>query len=360
MKYFYKSTLFITTLIYAIFFLFCQTTDNQKIQTISGKTIEKSAFDQFINAQMDSLNIKGISIAVINNGKIVYHLTKGITDKYTLNPVDKNTLFEAASLSKPVFAFFIMKQIEKGLINLDTPLYEYLPYPDIEHDERYKKITARMVLCHTSGFPNWRDNDTLEIQFEPGTKFSYSGEGYVYLAKVVAHINNINLLSLDSLFQKEIADPLNLEHFHFTINSYIANHLASGHVGNEKVIDDTRDKREFCPAGGLYSESIDYSKFLIALMNNKILKKETEDEMLKQQVQLSAEDNRMIQNLTGYGLGFYIKRTPYGIAYLHGGNNWGFTSSAYFNKEKKFGYVFFTNTDQCNGLKLSIEHFLTD
>jgi CubicO group peptidase (beta-lactamase class C family) len=69
--------------------------------------------------------------------------------------VNDQTLFEAASVSKPIFAYFVMRMVEKGLLNLDTPLYKYLPYPDIEHDDRYKLITARMVLNHTTGFPNW-------------------------------------------------------------------------------------------------------------------------------------------------------------------------------------------------------------
>jgi CubicO group peptidase (beta-lactamase class C family) len=330
-----------------------------QIRTLSGRLIEKSAMDNFLSKQLDSLKIKSISIAVINDGRVVYHRTMGISNVYTLDKINDQTIFEAASISKPLFAFFVLRLVDKNILALDTPLYKYLPYPDIAYDNRYKLITARMVLDHTSGFPNWRVNDTLKIMFIPGTKFSYSGEGYEYLAKVVAYLAGCTVKNLDSLFQQEVAIPLNMKHSHFMINQYIAKHVASGHVG-DYIVYESNEKDIFHSAGGLYSESIDYSKFLIALMNYKLLKKETEDEMLKQQVQLSADDNRMIQNLTGYGLGFFIKLTPYGIAYLHGGNNWGYTSSAFFNKERKFGYVFFTNTDQCNGLKLSIEHFLTD
>ena len=359
MKYFKKSILLTINLIYAIFFLCCQTTDIQEIKTISGKTIKKSEFDKFINTQMDSLNIKGISVAVINNGKIVYHLTEGITDKYTLNPIDKNTLFEAASLSKPVFAFFVMKQVEKNLIDLDTPLYKYLPYPDIAYDERYKKITARMVLCHTTGFPNWRENDTLKIQFEPGTQFSYSGEGYEYLAKLISHINNLKITSLDSLFQKEVAEPLGLKHFHFGINPYIAKHLASGHAGNEKVIDDSWDRRGFYSASGLYSESLDYAKFLIAIMASKGLKESSISEMLKAQIDLPKDNNnRRNFGNTHWALGFSTRKTDFGTVYMHGGNNWGYTSSFLFDKDRKYGYVFFTNSDQRNELKKRMMKYL--
>jgi CubicO group peptidase (beta-lactamase class C family) len=96
---------------------------------------------------------------------------------------------------------------KKFIINL----YKYLPYPDIEYDDRYKLITARYALSHQTGFPNWRYDEPdkkLDIMFKPGTGFHYSGEGYQYLAKVIAHLNNIEEGKLDSIFQKEIAEPL--------------------------------------------------------------------------------------------------------------------------------------------------------
>jgi CubicO group peptidase (beta-lactamase class C family) len=354
-----KLHLLITNFIVILLFISCHESNIQEINSLSGRTIKKSELDTFVSNQMDSLNIKGISIAVINDGEIVYHLTKGIADKYTLNPIDKNTIFETASLSKPVFACFVMKQVEKGLLDLDTPLYKYLPYPDIEYDERYKLITARMILCHITGFPNWRENDTLKIQFEPGEKFSYSGEGYEYLAKVVAHVNNLQLIALDSLFQKEIAEPLNLEHFHFGINPYIANHLASGHVGNEKVIDDSWDRQTFYAASGLYSESQNFAKLLISIMENKILKEASIDEMLRAQIELPEyNNNRRNLGNTHWALGFATRKSDFGDIYMHGGNNYGYTASFLFNRDRKFGYVFFTNSDQRNEFKKRLMRYL--
>ncbi|KGT10301.1 hypothetical protein NV63_00790 [Elizabethkingia anophelis] len=93
--------------------------------------------------------------------------------------------FEAASLSKPVFSYFVLKLAHEGKLNLDKPLYQYLPADNIS-DERYKKITARMVLSHTTGLPNWSEITPIPLLFNPGEKFSYSGEAFVYLAKVIA------------------------------------------------------------------------------------------------------------------------------------------------------------------------------
>jgi len=325
----------------------------EKIKTLCGKEITVTEMDEYLKAQMDSLNVEGISIAIINDGKFVYHCAfgvAGIADACSLNMVNDQTLFQAASVSKPVFAYFVVKMVDKGLLDLDTPLYEYLPYPDIEDDSRYKLITARMVLCHKTGFPNWRPNYTgkLELLFTPGSKFSYSGEGYMYLAKVVAHLTNTTLSNLDSVFQQEVCKPLNIKHAYFGLNGYVIKHLARGYDGNN-IHEDIDFIKNFNSAGGLCTEAMSFSNFLIAIMNDKGLKKESIDEMLKAQVQLPDDENlRKNFGVTEYSLGFDRKISKDGVNFSHGGNNWGFSSYFMFNKEKKFGFVFFTNSNSCH------------
>jgi CubicO group peptidase (beta-lactamase class C family) len=340
---------------------------NKQIKTLSGNEITMAEMDKFLKNQMDSLNIKGLSIAVINDAKVVYHRTLGFSDIDSQKKVDEHTLFEAASLSKPVFAYFVMKMVENGVLDLDTPLYKYLPCPDIEQDDRYKLITARIVLNHTSGFPNWRSNNPdgkLNITFTPGTKYSYSGEGYVYLAKVITHLTSRDLSNLDSLFQQEISMPLNLNHAHFGMSDYVAKHLASGYDGNKTVSDRSWDRTLFNPACGLHTEAMSYANFLIAIMQDKGLKKESINEMLKEQVQLPDDANdRKFNGITEWSLGFGRKPSIYGINYMHGGNNSGYTSTFMFNKDNKFGYVFFTNFSQhnwLNELQHRVETFLTN
>jgi CubicO group peptidase (beta-lactamase class C family) len=333
-----------------------QNEDSKQIKALSGKELTADEIDQYLKVQMDLLKVKGISIAIINDGKVVYHRAIGIANIYSLDTVDDQTIFEAASLSKPIFAYFAMKMVDKGLLNLDTPLYKYMPYPDIEQDSRYKLITARMVLCHKTGFPNWRSNNyfnqddgKLRINFTPGTQFSYSGEGYVYLAMVIAHLTGRNLSNLDSLFQKEVAKPLNLEHAYFGINVYTAKHLASGHNGDKIIYSNSWDRTLFNPACGLYTEAISFANFLIAIMDGKGLKKETFDEMLKKQVQVPDNDNlNKNSGVREMSLGFDRKPSIYGMNLAHGGNNWGYSSFFMINKEKKSGYVFFTNSNSCN------------
>ena len=139
-----------------------------------------------------------------------------------------------------IFAFFVMKYVEEGRLDLDKPLYEYLPYPDIAYDDRYKKITARMVLSHRSGFPNWRENEKdkkLKIKFEPGTDYEYSGEGYQYLALVLKHIEKTDWNGLKASFQKKVVEPLNMKQTVFIQTPYTKEHKAEPYDKNRKWID---------------------------------------------------------------------------------------------------------------------------
>ena len=117
-----------------------------------------------------------MSIGLIRNGKTVWLYGFGVKDKETQAPVQTDTIFEAASLSKPVFTYGVLKLVDQGKLDLDAPLSSYLPKPYVP-DERVSKITARLVLSHRTGFPNWRGDDGLPIYFSPGERFSYSGEG---------------------------------------------------------------------------------------------------------------------------------------------------------------------------------------
>jgi len=177
--------------VFILIILFSTCYSQHKIKNFKAFDVPTDSINIFLKTRMDSLNIPGLSIAIINDSKVVYHQTFGYANLKEKKPVTNKTIFEGASMSKSVFAFFVMKYVEEGKLDLDKPLYQYLSYPDIEYDERYKKITARMVLSHRSGFPNWRENEKdkkLKIKFEPGTAYEYSGEGYQYLAMVLKHI----------------------------------------------------------------------------------------------------------------------------------------------------------------------------
>ena len=133
--------------------------------------------DASILTLMEKELIPGLSQSVINGQEFTLR-SYGIKKVGEPTPIDNLTIFEAASLTKPVFALIAMKMSEEGLLDFDKPLFEYVDYQDIAHDKRHRSITARMVLNHTTGFPNGRARSGLEIYVEPGSKFGYSGEAY--------------------------------------------------------------------------------------------------------------------------------------------------------------------------------------
>lgn len=337
-----------------------------QIKTPAGKTIPPAAMDQFLKKEMDSLHIPGLSVAFISGGKIVYQRELGFANLEQKVKVDKNSIFEACSMSKTVFAYFVLQLADKGIIKLDTPLYQYIPYPDIAYDDRYKLITARMVLCHTSGLPNWHEYEPADsslhlpkgaqyLKFTPGTGFNYSGEGYQYLVKVVAHLLNTTEVELGNIVYKDVCAPLGMKHSKFGWNDFIREHKVTGYRQKD---DDGINKpgelkkfEEFSAAGGLHSNAEDYAHFMMALMNAK----GPYQEMFKQQSKVPDWDD------TDYwGLGISMKKNNYGVRYMHSGNNGDFTCYFVMYKDLKTGYVFFTNNNRAGDLFDKLEPFFTE
>ena len=299
--------------------------------------------DEFTNAYRDYYEIPGVSLALIKNGKVIYHKTYGVKNTYTNEPVDENTLFEAASITKPVFAFAVLRLAEKGIIDLDKPLYQYLPFEEIAHDDRYKLITARLVLCHQTGFPNWaymnKDNK-LDIKFMPGTSFGYSGEGYEYLKRVVAHITN---KTIDAVLQEEVLNPLGLENTYFSKNDYLAKVVSNGHFNNLPTRAELPENAGM--AGGMHTEASSFTDFVLALLNRKGLKPETYDEMFKIQTIVPPDEDTWEGFENYFGLGIALQKTPFGWVFGHGGNNGDFQCQFMMFKDLDMGYVIFTNSN---------------
>jgi CubicO group peptidase (beta-lactamase class C family) len=341
-----------------------------QLKTLSGQDLSIGELDSVIGRQMDSLHMPGLSFTLINDGRVVYHrilgvaaIRAGLDPKVQEQNVNKASIFEAASLSKPVFAYLVLRLVDQDVLDLDTPLYRYLPYADIAADSRYKLITARMVLSHTTGLPNWRNFDpndqsqhkygALYLQFTPGTSFSYSGEGYRYLAHVIAHLCGPTAPILESLFQNEVAIPLGMQQAWFTGNAYISKHKVKGHfdgkvTGKKWPAEFPKeDSTSFSAAGGLHTEAISFSNFLIALMNGTGLSASSLEAFFKEQVRIPEDSPHFKFNGdTGWGLGIAIKPVSYGVLHEHGGNNGDFQSGFKINRANRNGYVFFTNCEQ--------------
>ncbi|MFH6602811.1 serine hydrolase domain-containing protein [Maribacter algicola] len=343
----------------------CKTTKGQVVKqsrtlvNLAGKEISTDSLDIFLLSQMKALDVPGVSVAIINHGKIVYHTVKGYSDIETKKKVTENTIFEGASLSKPLFAYFIMGFVEEGKLDLDKPLFEYLPYEDIADDMRYKKITARMVLSHTTGFPNWRsdfEEGKLFIKFEPGSAFEYSGEGYQYLAKVLMHILKTDDAGLEAIYQERIARPLKMDITKYLQDKKNMKNKAKGYFEGVAVEEDD-DPFIFGAAFSIHSEALDFSRWVIALMDEQGLSKESYKQLFETQVELPEDHPQRQEGITDWTLGFAKATLPYGSAYGHGGNNPGYSSLFVISPDTKWGFVIFTNANQST-LPLTLLQYL--
>lgn len=311
------------------------------IKTIRGREITVSELENFISFQMDSLGIPGLSIAIINNNSVVYAKNLGVKNQYTGERVNNNTVFEACSLSKPLFAYFVLRLARRGVLDIDKPLYTYFMDKEVDYsDSRYKLLTARMVLNHCSGWPNWRSdsNELLEFNFIPGTQSGYSGEGYHYLKRVIGYLLNVSDRKLNEYFQQEIADPLHTEVMSFFWQDTLSNIKAYGHRNGIPTDNGPQGNPEiFDAAGGLHTTAEAYAKFIVELMDKD---QETSSELLRLQTALPAESDGLYRSL-----GFPYKLIGGKMRFYHSGNNGDTRSYCHFYKEEGLGLVLFGNCD---------------
>jgi len=309
-----------------------------------------------IPPMMSEASVPGLSIALVKDGQVAWQHAFGVKDAKTKEPVTDTTVFEAASLSKPVFAYAVLKLADSGKFDLDKPLNQYLPGDyDVGPDPRLSQITARRVLSHTTGFPNWRDS-TLKIFFTPGEKFSYSGEGFVYFSKVIEHITGE---TFNDFMTRMVFEPLGMASSSYVWRaSYDALKISRHNTVGEPTPQNKPAKAN--AAASLHTTAGDYARFIAAVLNGTGLKKETRAQMLTPQVKVDEAGTNMVSRPANkpsadvsWGLGVGLQTTADGIAFWHWGDNG--STKAYFVafERQKFGVVVFTNG--ANGLSFMRE-----
>lgn len=164
-----------------------------------------------VRAAMREFALPGVGIAILEDGEVAWEGSFGLANIETGTPIKQDTLFQAASLTKPVFAYVVMRMVEEGAIGFDDRLTDYFRPSDLADNEWNSQITVRHVLTHKTGFPNWRkdgpgDADAQLIgAFEPGTAYSYSGEAFCWLQQVCETITGLGLHALVSRYLFEPA-----------------------------------------------------------------------------------------------------------------------------------------------------------
>ena len=321
--------------------------------TSSGVTIQQLEKD--IPELMEKDGVPGLSIAVIRGGKTTWVQGFGTKETRTGRPVTDETVFEAASLSKPVFAYGVLKLVEQGKLGLDDPLTTYLPKPFVAGDERLRKITARIVLSHRTGFPNWpADDGSVSIYFTPGERFSYSGEGYVYLQRVVEQITG---KPLNDYMAEAVFTPLGMTSSSYVWRPDFDALTATGHDSHGKAVEPEKPK-EALAASTLNTTAKDYARFVEAVLNGKGLKPATLREMETPEIALDPEcricikhEPKQLSKNLFWGLGWGIERKDGTDMLWHWGDNGSFKGFVMADPKTKSGVVMFANSQ--HGLEIA-------
>jgi CubicO group peptidase (beta-lactamase class C family) len=304
---------------------------------------------------MEKAGIPGLSLAVIRDGEIIWSRGFGVKNTRTGEPVRETTIFEAASLTKPFFAYLVMKMVENGDLDLDTPLIQYAPQDYLEKNyvrhpldlegfrrDRFNRITARMVLSHSSGLPHGESRKPLPIFFEPGEKYKYSADGYEYLQRIVEYLKGE---PLQETMRKMVIEPLKMKDSSMVWQEAYATQSAVGHNTFGDTTGEFRKRTQAHAAASLYTTAADYARFVAAILNDTGLKKETIAEMLTPQIDVS-------ENVF-WGLGFGLERTAGGDAFWQWGDYGIFRNYVVAYKKQKTGVVYLTNSQ--NGLSIGQE-----
>lgn len=314
---------------------------------------------QRIPELMQAGEVPALALAFIWKGKLIWHHSFGVKNAETKEPVANNTVFEAASLSKPVFAYAVLKLVDRGQFDLDKPLNQYLPGTyDVGDDPRLNQITARRVLSHTTGFPNWRSQNSplLKIFFTPGEKFSYSGEGFVYLAKVVEQVTGE---PFEAFMKKTVFDPLGMTNSSYIWQDKYERLKADRHnfIGKPAGLNKVTEANA---AASLNTTASDYGKFVAAILQGSGLKKETAKLMLTPQIYVdeactNCTDRPLgkLSSQVAWGLGWGLQNTDEGISFWHWGDNGNSKAYVVAFAKQQIGVAFFTNSS--NGLSIARE-----
>jgi len=317
----------------------------QEITRLDGSKIATTEIDKTVNRLMKEANVQGLSLSIINNNEQAYLKAYGFKNIEKKEFLDTSTVLYAASFSKAVFGYLIMKLVQEKTIDLDQPLYKYLNKPiseydyfsDLKSDDRWKLITARMCLSHTTGLPNVRwfhpttgVQDTLgvmKIYFKPGKKYGYSGEGLKLLQLVIEEITNKNV---EALAIEKVFKPIGMTRSGYIWYDRFDDNYAIGHL-EDNTLNPKKKRTTPVASASLVTTITDYTRFIEYVMQQKGLDKKIFNEMIAPQIAIHSKtqfppittattsENNDID--LSYGLGWGYLKCKYGSAFFKEGHD---------------------------------------
>lgn len=331
----------------------------------------------FYRDQLAKRGIVGSSLLVVQDGQIAAQAVDGLQDRETKTPVDNQTVFHWASITKTFTGIAIMQLRDRGLLKLDDPIVKYVPELRQVHNPfgDMSAITIRQLLSHSGGFrggtwgswggdkdwhpfepPSWKQLDAMmpytEVEVAPGSKFSYSNPGFVYLGRTIELLTNDDY---EMYVTKNILAPLGMSHTFFDRAPYhLLPHRSHSYFRTDKGLTEARfdfDTGITVSNGGLNAPLTDMAKYLAFLIGdpNKaeydfVLKRSSLEEMFKPQIAADEKD-------VSLGLTFFIEKRG-GLDLIgHSGGQNGFISHFYVHQASRSAFIVAYNTEASSELK---------
>jgi len=285
-------------------------------------------------------HVPGLSIALVQDAAVTWVAAFGLACLQPPQAVTPNTIFQAASLSKPLFAYAVLGLAERGYLDLDAPLTAYLPDPYVPDDSLLPVITTRHVLCHMTGWPNWRlKGAPLVRERAPGEAFGYSGEGYAYLQAVVERIVG---QPLDAYMQEAVLDPLGMAASSYRWAMPGDPRVAQAHDRQGRPREPYIGDRPEASAS-LHTTPSDYARFLCTMLTPATGPGTLAlAGMLQPQVHVDAG--------VAWGLGWGLEDTDRERTFWHWGDNPGYKNLTVASSARRTGIIIMMNGDAGLGL----------
>ena len=321
-----------------------------------GSHAQKAPTAATLTALMQKAGVPGMQLVYTHGSKVqAYALGQRTAGQPAA--VDATTTFEAASLGKAMLTYITLRLLDRGVLDLDRPLLTYYAYPRVQDAANAGKVTARMVLGHTTGLPNWAVSPLspewpaapLRLKYAPDSCWNYSGEGYVWLQKTLEHLTG---QPLEKLAQREVFEPLHLAHSSFVWHPQFAANAATGHDAQGRPVAISHFAGAY-GAFSLLSTATDYSRFLRALMTGQGLKPRTA-QLLRaptNEAQRCGQPATPSDPFIAWATGVGLATTTQGLAQWQWGDNGSFKGFFLTLPGRQETLVFFTNS--ANGPQLT-------
>ena len=308
------------------------------------KTAAEQRLDERVPIWLKAFNVTGTGIAFIEHGRIAWTALYG--DQFYGGPkANPTTLYSVASLTKPITAEIVLRLASAGKLSLDEPIWPYWTDPDVKDNQWNKLLTPRLCLSHQTGFTNWRyqTKNTLQFQWEPGTRFGYSGEGFDYLGHFIEK-------KLDTPFevlaQQYLFDPLDMKNTSYTPRVWWKDRQAKPIEAGERT--------KWSAADLLRTTVDDYATFVIGVMHNTGVSKELATKRLQITRNLTTPDGQSVlcevakdpkhcTVVTGFGLGWHVVQINGVTIVDHTGADSDVKTFAFFIPDRQMGAVIFTD-----------------